>query len=57
MIKTRESLDKPDKRLAAVYGLFYPACTIFIATREDSERLKRIAESIHLSAEEWERTG
>ena len=52
MIRTKESLNKSDKRLAAVCGLFCPACTIFIATREDSERLKRIAESIHLSVED-----
>ncbi len=35
----------PDKRLAAVCGLFCPACTIFIGTREDPERLKIIAQS------------
>jgi hypothetical protein len=34
---------KPDRRLAAVCGLFCPACTVFIATSEDPERLKMLA--------------
>lgn len=33
----------PDKRLSAVCGLFCPACTVFIGTREDPERLRVIA--------------
>jgi hypothetical protein len=52
MIKAKESIDKPDKRLAAVCGLFCPACTIFIATREDPERLKKLAEITNLSIED-----
>jgi hypothetical protein len=38
-----KDLHTPDKRLAAVCGLFCPACFVFIATREDPERLKAIA--------------
>ncbi len=40
------SLDKdlpPDKTLAAVCGLYCPACTAFIATREDPGRLSALA--------------
>lgn len=33
----------PDKRLAAVCGLFCPACTVYIGTREHPERLNVIA--------------
>ena len=36
-------ITKPDKKLAAVCGLFCPACTIYIASNEDPERLKRLA--------------
>jgi hypothetical protein len=32
---------KPDKRLAAVCGLFCPACSGFIGTKEDPERLQK----------------
>ena len=34
---------KPDKQFVAVCGLFCPACTVFIATTEDTERLKVLA--------------
>lgn len=34
----------PDKRLAAVCGLFCPACTLYIGTQEEPERLVRTAE-------------
>jgi len=44
----------PDKRLAAVCGLFCPACTLFIGTKEDPERLKMVAMRIQLSVEELE---
>jgi hypothetical protein len=40
---TNVDISKPDKRLAAVCGLFCPACTAFIGTREDPERLKVMA--------------
>ena len=43
--------NQPDKRLAAVCGLFCPACTVYIATHEDSERLKLLAERMGQSVE------
>ncbi|SFG93497.1 Protein of unknown function [Desulfotomaculum arcticum] len=43
MEKIKENLCKPEKRLAAVCGLFCPACGLFIGTKEDPERLKEIA--------------
>jgi hypothetical protein len=45
-------LNPLDKRLAAVCGLFCPACTVFIGTREDPERLKIIAERYQKPVEE-----
>lgn len=42
----------PDKRLAAVCGLFCPACTLFIGTKEDPERLKMLAMRLQLPMEE-----
>jgi hypothetical protein len=42
----------PDKRLAAVCGLFCPACTIYIATTEDPARLRGIAERKNLPLDE-----
>jgi hypothetical protein len=44
----------PDKRLAAVCGLFCPACTLFIGTKEDPERLKTLAMRLQLPVEELE---
>jgi len=49
---TRKSLAKPDKKLAAVCGLFCPACMIYIATHEDPEKLKIIAENRKVTVEE-----
>lgn len=43
-----------DKRLAAVCGLFCPACTLFIGTKEDRERLKMMAMRFQLPVEELE---
>jgi len=34
---------KPDKITSAVCGLFCPSCSAFIGTKEDPERLKRLA--------------
>jgi hypothetical protein len=50
-MKENKSPAKPDKRLAAVCGLFCPACTIYIGTHEDPERLKVIALRTNRSAE------
>ncbi len=52
MERTNENLCVPDKRLAAVCGLFCPACTIFIGTREDPKRLRVIAERVQKPVEE-----
>jgi predicted RNA-binding Zn-ribbon protein involved in translation (DUF1610 family) len=45
---------RADKRLAAVCGLFCPACTVYIGTREDPERLKAIAGRLGRTVEELE---
>ncbi len=42
---------KNDKTFAAVCGLYCEACSLFIATKEDPERLKKLAEKFHLSEE------
>jgi predicted RNA-binding Zn-ribbon protein involved in translation (DUF1610 family) len=52
MERNDENLRAPDQRLAAVCGLFCPACTIFIGTREDPERLKALSKWIGLPVEE-----
>ena len=36
----------PDKRLAAVCGLFCPSCTVYIGAHEDPERLEGIARRV-----------
>jgi len=54
---TDESLCKPDKRLAAVCGLFCPACGVFIGTQEDPEKLKGIAERLQRPVEELKCNG
>ncbi len=52
MKRTNESLCIPDKGLAAVCGLFCPACHVFIGTTEDPERLKGIAGRLQRPVEE-----
>ncbi len=42
---------EPDKKLAAVSGLYCEACTLFIATKEDPARLKGLAERFQISEE------
>ncbi|HBW33962.1 MAG TPA: hypothetical protein DEF89_00705 [Desulfosporosinus sp.] len=42
----------PTKRTSAVCGLFCPSCTLFIATKEDPERLKRLAVTLNQTIEE-----
>lgn len=44
----------PDKRLAAVCGLFCPSCTIFIGAKDDPERLKTAAGRLQRPVEEME---
>ena len=43
---------KPDKKLAAVCGLFCPACRIYIGQTESSERRRVIAELLEVPLEE-----
>jgi hypothetical protein len=52
MEQTNESFRTPDKRLAAVCGLFCPACHVFIGTKEDPERINVMAKRIHCTVEE-----
>ncbi|HKZ56796.1 MAG TPA: DUF3795 domain-containing protein [Thermodesulfovibrionales bacterium] len=54
MERVNENHCIPDKRLAAVCGLFCPACSVFIGTKEDPERLKVIAKRLQRSVEELE---
>ncbi len=46
-----------DKKLAAVCGLFCPACGIFIGTREDPARLTVMARRLRRSPEEMQCNG
>ena len=52
MQKEREKLEESDKRTAAACGLFCEACSWFISTAEDPERLKRLAAQQNWSTEE-----
>ncbi len=46
---------KPDKRLAAVCGLFCPACTLYIGTVDhEPERLKAVSKVYQTTPEVWE---
>ena len=47
-----ENLRVPDKRLAAVCGLFCPACSVFIGTREEPERLATLSQRMGIPVEE-----
>ena len=42
----------PNKMTSAICGLFCPSCTLFIATSEDSERLKKLAVILNQTVEE-----
>jgi Protein of unknown function (DUF3795) len=52
MQKKENHSTESDKKLAAVCGLYCEACSWFIATTEDPERLKRLAALLHFSKEE-----
>ncbi len=45
---------QPDKSLTAVCGLFCPACTFYIGSTADPDRLKKLAERIQHPIEEIE---
>src|SRR3990172_7639226 len=57
MNETDASIHTPDKRLAAVCGLFCPACSVFIGTREDQKRLNVIARRLQRPLEEMQCNG
>lgn len=48
---------KVDKKLAAVCGLFCPACHVFIGTKEDPERLKAMARQVQRPLDEMQCNG
>jgi hypothetical protein len=52
MLKNETNSGAPDKKFAAVCGLYCQACTIFIATNEDPARLKELAARFQLPEEE-----
>ena len=51
MQKEAKHSGESDKTVAAVCGLYCEACTLFIATKEDPERLKSLAARFQLSEE------
>ena len=52
MNKNENHAGRLDKKLAAVCGLYCEACTLFIATKEDPERLKALAARFQISENE-----
>jgi hypothetical protein len=46
----KKNIIKPKKEKAAVCGLFCPACTIYIASHEDHQRLPALAKRYGVSA-------
>jgi hypothetical protein len=52
MKKGKKQADVTDKKLAAVCGLYCRACSVFIGTTEDPERLKMIAARFQWTEEE-----
>ncbi len=57
MEKANESTRIPDKKLAAVCGLFCPACHVFIGTHEDPARLMAMAQRFQMPLEEMQCNG
>jgi hypothetical protein len=57
MEKSNKSVRTPDKRLAAVCGLFCPSCRVFIGTKEDPERLSVMARRLQRPLEEMQCNG
>ena len=48
----QEDKRAPEKKHAAVCGLYCEACSIYIATHEDPARLKKLAESFKITEKE-----
>jgi Protein of unknown function (DUF3795) len=57
MKNTHESMHVPNKQLAAVCGLFCPACHVFIGTQYDPDRLRVMALRFQRSFEELKCNG
>ena len=51
MPKEKNHSGHSDKKLAAVCGLYCEACTLYIGTKEDPERLKALAARFQVSEE------
>lgn len=49
--KAKSSLDRKEQ-VSAVCGLFCPACTVYIGSKEDQSRLEIIAKRVNLSVED-----
>jgi hypothetical protein len=52
-----EDIRVPNKKLAAVCGLFCPACRVFIGTKEEPERLEAMARRFQKPIEEMQCNG
>ena len=52
MQEEKNNSGESDNKFAAVCGLYCEACSWFIATTEDPERLKRMAAQFHFSEDE-----
>ena len=52
MGKEESHIRESERKFAAVCGLYCKACTWFIATTEDHERLRRLASQLNFSLEE-----
>ena len=57
MESRNKDLRTPDKRLAAVCGLFCPACHVYIATQEEPERLAMMGRRFQKSLKEMRCSG
>lgn len=56
-MRWRKMFKAVDKKLAAVCGLFCPACSIFIGTKEDPKRLQVLSQRVQRSVEELQCDG
>lgn len=54
MQREADRICESDKKMAAVCGLYCEACSWFISTTEDPERLKRLAARLNWSVQESE---
>jgi hypothetical protein len=56
-METNEKEISDKKQLCAVCGLFCPACTLFIGTKEEPQRLQNMADRHNTRADAWECNG